>query len=965
MAEANVGVITQSYPNIFEAPFSGEGDIESKKKDFVPLAETTIDVLDKNVEVARTDENIEKTAKAEQEAIALKDQKVKETIEEYKDFVPTERFRIGEKDYLVMNAEGGFESLLPYEQLYILQDQGVDISDPRFDELKVEAENYREGNVRFPGYTDTIPYYPTDPRYAEIYKAQVEEVNDATLKQTDPLAYYTNGFVDRETMKAYAALLGPALTVSGRQFLLGGMAAQAVPGVGTGVGAGALGIGTGLTFAGMYLSGLGQAGLSASAAGQLYDNINRVLRDDFTGFGDINENTKNALRDFSAELMWTGGADSLSGVLRYMGPAGLKKIIGLGSYQSRELQRYADELGINLAPIHFSNDPTKGTSKILGVFPLINYAFKKGGKDAQNELLKWMNGYLGSYGPMMSLNNVGVNILQAAKSQKKLGGQAVEKAYKLFEDVGSKITAPIIKGRNMLGVLDEEIITQAAKAADAGQSQYFDQLLQIQNSPYFRDALTDLKGIINRQGGLTVTQARTYQKKLNESLGEYIKNSGKTDFTNEEARALLIFKEALEKDIQSIKMTDIPDEFKELGGQAIAALNNANNLAAKWASTFNEGIMARTLNQGDIAYKLNLGPDIYKAGATSRQKFYKNLFGTMKDDPEAMLSLKNIVGDKEFDNAIGSWINDTFASSYKKGIKRDPTSGSVLMGETIESNAFDPFRFETALGLDTPQGREALTAAIGKTRVNALDKFMDLAKAVEDVPVGDSSTFVGRRVTFEGMKGLAALASVGGGGMLGAGLATGGVGAVVAGVTKILLTFGAFDFINRPGNLKRLTNWFERNIGAATLSRKAIGELEQLMEDVGVPTEAEDMKAYQEAKAFKKIMEEGSQVTTSTKTGRTGAQERVKQKQETEQQETINILDALNQQDQTSTMPTEMQTNVFQAPAGLGGSANASTYASLFPFDTTGQQAAMSMEQQPRIAAQGGLGALLGFKGAN
>jgi hypothetical protein len=125
------------------------------------------------------------------------------------------------------------------------------------------------------------------------------------------------------------------------------------------------------------------------------------------------------------------------------------------------------------------------------------------------------------------------------------------------------------------------------------------------------------------------------------------------------------------------------------------------------------------------------------------------------------------------------------------------------------------------------------------------------------------------------------------------------------------------------------------------------------------------MKAYQEAKAFKKIMEEGSQVTTSTKTGRTGAQERVKRKQETEQQETINILDALNQQDQTSTMPTEMQTNVFQAPAGLGGSANASTYASLFPFDTTGQQAAMSMEQQPRIAAQGGLGALLGFKGAN
>jgi hypothetical protein len=959
MAEANVGIITSQFPNIFEAPFSGQGDIESVEKKDVP-------VVGEKIEVARTPENIEKTAEVEQEAIALKEEKVKENIEEYKDFVPTERFRIGKKDYLVMNAEGGFESLLPYEQLYILEDQGVDVSDPKFDSLKKQAEDYREGNVMFPGYTDSIPYYPTDPRYAEIYKAQVDEVNDMTIKQTDPIAYHTNGFVNRETMKAYAALLGPALTVAGRQFLLGGMAAQAVPGIGTAAGTTAMGVGTGLTFAGMYLSGLTSGSLSSAAAGQVYDNINRVLRDDFEGFGDIDENTKNALRDFSSEFMWTSGADSLAGVVRYFGPAGIKKLTSLGRYQSKQLQQYADDLGIKLSPIHFSNDVTKGTSKILGVFPLINYAFKKGGKDSQTELLKWMNSFIGTYGNTMSLNNVGINILQAAKTNKKLGGKSVEEAYKLFEKIGSKINAPIVKGNNMMALLDDEITKQAARAGDQGMSEYFETFLQVRNSPYFKDSLDDLSRILKRQGGLTITQAREYQKMINESLGEYIKKSGKTDFTNAEASALLKFKEGLEKDIQSIKLSDIPEEFKELGGQAIGALNNANNLAAKWASTFNEGVMAKAIGQGDIAYKLNLGPNIYKSGATSRQKFYKNLFATMKDDPEAMVDLRKIVGDKEFDNAIGSWINDTYASSFKKGVKRDPTSGSVLMGETLEANAFDPFKFEKSLGLDTPQGREALTKAIGETRVSALDKFMDLAKAVEDVPVGDSSTFVGRRVTFEGMKGLTALASVGGAGMLGAGLTTGGVGAIVAGATKILLTFGAFDFINRPKNLKRITDWFERNIGAATLSRKALAEFEQIMVDVGVPTEAEDAKAYQEAKAFKKIMEEGSQVETSTKTGRTGAQERVQEKKETEQQESINILDILNQQDQTtSTMPTEMQTNVFQPPSGLTGQANPATYASLFPFDTTGQQAAMSQNQQPRIAAQGGLGALLGFKGAS
>ena len=958
MAEANVGIITSQFPNVFEAPFPGDGSsIKSVEKKDIPI-------IGDDVEVAKTEENIEKVSQAEQEAIDLKNQKVKETIEEYKDFVPTERFRIGDKDYLVMNAEGGFETLLPYEQLYILEDQGVDVSDPKFDELKKQAEDYREGNVMFPGYTDAIPYYPTDPRYAEIYKEQVNEVNDAALKQTDPIAYYTNGFVDRETMKAYAAILGPALTVAGRQFLLGGMAAQAVPGIGTATGVTALGIGTGMTFAGMYLQGLVGGGLSSAAAGQVYDNMNRVLRGDFEGFGDFDENTKNAMRDFASEFMWTGGADSLAGVLRYMGPKGLAKLTGLGRYQSKQLQQYAEEMGINLSPIHFSNDPTKGTAKILGVFPLINYAFKKGGKDAQQELLKWMNSFTGSFGNMMSLNNVGISVLDAAKRGKKLGGKSVEEAYKVFSTIASKINAPIVKGNNMMAILDDEIAAQAARTSDPGMSEYFETFLQVRNSPYFKQGLDDMKRIIERQGGLTVTQAREYQKMLNESLGEYIQKSGKTEFTNAEASALLKFKEALEKDIQSIKLSDIPKEFQELGGQAITALNNANNLAAKWASTFNEGVMAGKIGQGDVAYKLNLGPDIYKAGATSRQKFYKNLFATMKDDPEAMLDLKKIVGEKEFDRALGSWINDTFANSYKKGVKRDKTTGAVLMGETLEANAFDPFKFEKNLGLDSPQGRESLVAAIGETRVNALEKFMDLAKAVEDVPVGDSSTFVGRRVTFEGMKGLAALASVGGAGMLGAGLATGGIGAVIAGATKILMTFGAFHYINNPKNLAKLTKWYEGAMQAGTISRKALAEFEQLMRDAGVPTEAEDMKAYQEAQAYKKIMEEGSQVTTSTKTGRTGAEERVQEKKETEQQETINILEALNQQDQTtSTMPTDMQTNVFQAPAGLSGPANAATYASLFPFDTTGQQAAMSMEQ-PRIAAQGGLGALLGFKGA-
>jgi len=61
-------------------------------------------------------------------------------------------------------------------------------------------------------------------------------------------------------------------------------------------------------------------------------------------------------------------------------------------------------------------------------------------------------------------------------------------------------------------------------------------------------------------------------------------------------------------------------------------------------------------------------------------------------------------------------------------------------------------------------------------------------------------------------------------------------------------------------------------------------------------------------------------------------------------------------------------TNPYLAGSGassLPSQVDPTRYASLFPFDITGQQAAVSSAQRPRIAAQGGLGALLGFKGAN
>lgn len=150
-----------------QAPYSGSGEYKTEiiKED---LPYTT------EVDVVETKDNVAKKAQVEKDIIQLKAEQNQDIVEKYKDFIPTQRFTIGKKDYLVMDASKGFEGLLPYEQMYILQDQGIDTSDSKFDSIKKEAEEYRQGNVQFPGYTDAIPYYPTDPRYEAEYKAQVQ-----------------------------------------------------------------------------------------------------------------------------------------------------------------------------------------------------------------------------------------------------------------------------------------------------------------------------------------------------------------------------------------------------------------------------------------------------------------------------------------------------------------------------------------------------------------------------------------------------------------------------------------------------------------------------------------------------------------------------------------------------------------------------------------------------------------------
>ena len=913
-----------------------------------------------------SDFQIEKKKKLDEEAIAAKQKQTQEIYEKYKEYTPTQYFAAGDKNYLVMNAENGFEGLLPYEKLYILDDLGLDTRGPEFDQMREQAEAYRQGNVMLPGYSQPIPFYPTDPRYKMEYDRQVTEVADAAFRNQDPIAFYTNGYVNEGAVRAIGAMMAPILTESGKAFLLSGMVARGVPTPQTQIGGAALtGMGLAGVTAGQYLSGLTQSAIGEVAAAQLYNNINNILRGDFgavdPSLESLSEGTKKSVKEFAAAYTWTGGADALTGLARYLGPAGWAKVIGLGSEQSKNLQRAASQLGMNLAPIHFASDWVKGSSKILGVFPLINSAFKRGGEAAQRALLTAMDSLQATYGPVFSMNNVGVNMLQAAKGQKKEAYKAVETAYEVFENIAKNIKSPIVKGTNILGWISnrQEILANMNKGGDAGK--YLKALLDIQDNPNFKPFLEKLEKQLKQNKGLTIVEAREFQKDLNKGMGDFIKDQGKMgrELTDEEVGALFNLKTAIERDISSIKFKDVPESEQILAKQAQEALLHANNQFGIFAAKFSDSVPAKTFANADAAYALNLGPEIYKPTTKSRQKFYTGMLNVMKDDPEAMRGFKDIVGQKEFDSAMGSWINSAYADSMAKGVEIDDVTGQVLMTGALKSNAFNPLKFQKLLGLDTAPGRQALKEAIGEENVKNLRKFAKLADEVDVVYIADPSTFVGRRVTLSGIQGLAALASVGVGAGAGAyfigdqGL---DVSAAVGAITKILLTYGGFRLVNNPKRLNQLINWKNRHVGAKALSRKAIAEILELSKVIGVPTDAEDTLSYQQALAYKKAVE-GEMVLGPTKGQITRGLKKPL--------DAVNILEELETDTTTPGQGKEaldVSFNTAPVSPGLPSSVDPAKFGMLFPNDITGQQAAMSMSQKPRIANQGGLARLLGFK---
>ena len=134
---------------------------------------------------------------------------------------------------------------------------------------------------------------------------------------------------------------------------------------------------------------------------------------------------------------------------------------------------------------------------------------------------------------------------------------------------------------------------------------------------------------------------------------------------------------------------------------------------------------------------------------------------------------------------------------------------------------FNPDNFAKALGLDTPKGQEILATALQGTNVSVkgVQRFLDAVSQAKSFEINDSSTFLQRRLTLTGLKGLM---------LFGAGT---GAASTISGpfspvLTALVLKYGS-SILSNPKYLKTFTELYEnmaKNPGdlnkALTVSRR-------------------------------------------------------------------------------------------------------------------------------------------------
>jgi len=478
---------------------------------------------------------------------------------------------------------------------------------------------------------------------------------------------------------------------------------------------------------GTPLPGFGNLALSAGGAttgGQLYDLIEtlRGKQEPRT----LPEAIKSTGKDLTTESAYNLAFASLPGV----GQAIKKGITGVTD-NSRALFEASKRLNVPLNIAGVTDTALgKGYQKVIGVFPFVGKPIRKGFEQQKEALNKVADNILNSFGPNMSISDLGVNIYKAAKNTNQEFRNIAKENYKLFENAVKKLPE---NARNVIGLNNtKKIIIELEKDLPTFPLKGGKETII---SPAKDEIYNFLQKIKSIKGPISPEQ----YKGLKQDINYFLK-----DANNVNVRRLQKTKKALEEDFLSLAPIKSTPENLEKYKEVLTAHKTANDFFAEGMKKF-ETPTAKRFQRAD---KNIFNSNTFKSGTINPDELIKNVIKL--DSPQAVRDLQKLIPKDTFKNVAQSVVNKAFDSA-----KIIDAKGKPLLN-------YDVNKITNSLGI-TGKSKEKLNGIkeiFKATNVdfNKFQDFIKLASRYQGNEFANPSTFVARRAILGGVRSIPGVA---------------------------------------------------------------------------------------------------------------------------------------------------------------------------------------------------------------
>ena len=417
----------------------------------------------------------------------------------------------------------------------------------------------------------------------------------------------------------------------------------------------------------------------------------------------------------------------------------------------------AERLGVNL-DLRFI---TKfgGLGKSIGPLPLLGGVVRSGGKVIGKQLNTYYNSLLSKLAPVTKFTDMGQQIYSSAKGMKELAkkrmGDLWNEAYKLHALLPDK---NIFKASDITRAIDGVISGNTFKLSGTGaqiprgkngiilsyeelvKMKWFeDQGLSRLKSAAAEDFFNTLRGmqkdIFDQGGDLSYSQISTFKGKLNDLF---------TDFAGVNTQAQnfmqVILSQLRAGADEAVSIANMNKEkLKSVDPDAVKTLYDAHETAMNFTNA------TLKLWEGDAAsifgkYVKNM----FKPGYEIEKKAADTIFeGFMKlKSPEQLKQVKALIGKDNYKKLINEYLDNALRNSLSG-------TGNPKAGDLI----FDPVELGKQLGYDKRQASEFWEQIFKDSEIPkiVIDDLMQVGGALKNLPIGDPSTFLQRRLQLTGI----------------------------------------------------------------------------------------------------------------------------------------------------------------------------------------------------------------------